>query len=311
MQERMEESKKLDETSSELENIRSRQREYANLKRHISQQEHELQEKRAHLSKQQLDREREFQKELEERDRIFSTRERSLYIRQREMEELLANRQREAEELKAKLEIEVANRERQLAEAMAELELEKERYTLESRKKIETSSKDYVASALEVLRVKEEDYHARSRWWTSIGALSLLVGLFFFIYITVDSAYSLPNPLSWQFVVFSTFKGLVGIGLFAAVSRYAFVLGNSYMREALRNGDRRHAINFGKFYLESYGAAADWNQIKDAFEHWNIGGANGFGGVDDAKVSFSLLEKVSDLMKSDRESNAEKSQAKA
>jgi hypothetical protein len=48
------------------------------------------------------------------------------------------------------------------------------------------------------------------------------------------------------------------------------------MREALKNADRRHAINFGKFYLESYGAAAEWSQVKEAFEHWNITGENAF-----------------------------------
>ena len=64
------------------------------------------------------------------------------------------------------------------------------------------------------------------------------------------------------------------------------------MREALKNGDRRHAINFGKFYLESYGAAADWGQIKDAFEHWNIDGANGFGATDKKQADLPTLEKI-------------------
>lgn len=88
------------------------------------------------------------------------------------------------------------------------------------------------------------------------------------------------------------FKGVVGLALFAALSKYAYSLGNSYMREALKNGDRRHAINFGKFYLESYGAAADWGQIKEAFEHWNIEGANGFGKTDETQIDLTALEKV-------------------
>lgn len=296
----------MDSANEELQSLRARQKEFLNFRRHISQQEKELQETKAALSRQQLDREREFQAQLEEREKNFYAREKNLYFRERELEELLASRQREADALKARLEIEIAERESRLDAAAMELAREKERYTLESRKKIEDSSKDYVSSALEVLREREEDYHKRSQWWTGIGALSLLVGLAFFVYITVDSAYSLPNPLTWQFVIFSALKGAVGLGLFVAVSRYAFVLGNSYMREALRNGDRRHAINFGKFYLESYGAAADWNQIKDAFEHWNIGTANGFGVGDDAKVSFTVLEKLADLAKGVRGSGSEK-----
>lgn len=64
------------------------------------------------------------------------------------------------------------------------------------------------------------------------------------------------------------------------------------MREALKNADRRHAINFGKFYLESYGAAADWTQIKEAFEHWNITGDNAFSKSEESKLDVTTLEKV-------------------
>ena len=64
------------------------------------------------------------------------------------------------------------------------------------------------------------------------------------------------------------------------------------MREALKNADRRHAINFGKFYLQSYGAAADWTQIKEAFEHWNITGENAFSKPENSKLDVTILEKI-------------------
>jgi len=64
------------------------------------------------------------------------------------------------------------------------------------------------------------------------------------------------------------------------------------MQEALKNADRRHAINFGKFYLESYGAAAEWSQVKEAFEHWNISGSNAFKRPDEAMPDISALEKA-------------------
>jgi hypothetical protein len=69
------------------------------------------------------------------------------------------------------------------------------------------------------------------------------------------------------------------------------------MQEALKNADRRHAINFGKFYLESYGAAADWTQVKEAFEHWNITGANAFTrGETTAGIDLTALEKAVSLV---------------
>lgn len=63
-------------------------------------------------------------------------------------------------------------------------------------------------------------------------------------------------------------------------------------REALKNADRRHAINFGKFYLESYGAAAEWTQIKEAFEHWNITGDNAFSKPEENKLDITAVDKL-------------------
>lgn len=68
------------------------------------------------------------------------------------------------------------------------------------------------------------------------------------------------------------------------------------MREALKNADRRHAINFGKFYLESYGAAADWSQVKEAFEHWNITGSDAFSRKEEAQIDVSAIEKAATLL---------------
>lgn len=64
------------------------------------------------------------------------------------------------------------------------------------------------------------------------------------------------------------------------------------MRESLKNADRMHAINFGNFYVQSYGAAAEWTQVKEAFENWNITSSNAFTGVDEPKTDVLGLEKV-------------------
>lgn len=84
--------------------------------------------------------------------------------------------------------------------------------------------------------------------------------------------------------------------MLAGLAKYAFLLGNSYMQEALKNADRRHAINFGKFYLESYGAAAEWSQVKEAFEHWNITGSNAFKRAEESMPDISALEKAVSLV---------------
>lgn len=298
MQDRIEEARKkgLIFSSEAMKRLDAREKELLEYRELIQQQEKQLDEYRARLKHEQLAREKEIQKELEAREKFFADREKKLFERQREFEEHLMRRQHETVELKAKLESELLNREAELQQALQELKLEKERYNEESRKKIELKSKDYVADALDTLDKKEIQFHQISKIWSGIGAASLVVGLGFFSYVTVSSIATFPSPVTWEFITFSVFKGLISVALFAALAKYAFLFSSSYMREALKNADRRHAINFGKFYLESYGAAAEWTQIKEAFEHWNITGANAFSKPEETQLDVTALEKVATII---------------
>jgi hypothetical protein len=294
MQDRINESSRLKEllSADDLKRWEERERELTAYSAHIALREKELDDFRTKLKQEQLAREKELQKELEAREKFFADREKKLFERQKEVEEQLVRRQEESAELRMRLE----TREAQLHEAMKDLQLEKVRYTEESRKKIESKSKDYVSDALETLKDKERQFHLLSKIWSTIGALALASGMVFFGYISIASFTSMPPTLTWQFITFSVFKGIIAVALFGALSKYAFLFSNSYMREALKNGDRRHAINFGKFYLESYGAAAEWSQIKEAFEHWNITWSNAFNSHEDSKLEVAALKKVVEVI---------------
>ena len=293
MQDRMEETRQKERFSSEaLKRLELREKELLEYRELIQQQEKQLDEYRTRLKHEQLARETELQRELEAREKHFADRERKLFARQKDVELHLMKRQEEAELLRAKLEQEVTSREAQLQDALQQLKIEKERYTEESRRKIERTSKDYVSDTLSALDKKETQFHLISKIWSGIGVAALVTGLAFFAYITIAGFSTLPNPVTWEYIAFSALKGLIAVGLFVALAKYALLFSNSYMREALKNGDRRHAINFGKFYLESYGAAAEWAQIKEAFEHWNIIGTNAFSAPEESKVDITTLERT-------------------
>jgi hypothetical protein len=303
MQERMEESNQIKRFSSEAtKQFEERERELLEYRALIQQQEKQLDEYRTRLKHEQMAREKELQAELEARERHFADRERNFYARQTEIEHHLLKRQEEADALRVKLERELIAREEKLQDALQQLKQEKERYTEESRKKIERTSKDYVLDALSALDNKEAQFHLISKIWSAIGATSLAGGLAFFGYITISSIGNIPNPVTWEFIAFSVLKGLIAVALFAGLAKYAFLFSNSYMREALKNADRRHAINFGKFYLESYGAAAEWPQIKEAFEHWNIIGTNAFSKPEESQLDVTALEKLASTIEKLRKS---------
>lgn len=292
MQERIEKIK-IDELALEEEKLfSSRVQDFEHFRNLIQRQEHELNVYRKQLKEEQLARARELQSELDAREKFFAEREKSLIERQREFERHLRQREVEIEALRAHLQKEIAEKEAKLQQALIDLQLEKERYSEESRRKIEQTSKDYVVDALNALDKKEKQFHFISKVWSAIGAVSLSFGMVFFVYITISSSFTLPLSITWEFITFSVFKGLVAVSLLAGLTKYSFLFSNSYMQESLKNADRRHAINFGKFYLESYGAAAEWSQVKEAFEHWNISGTNAFNRHEDPTTEISALEKA-------------------
>lgn len=292
MQDRMEEDHIKTFTREENARFSSRERELKEYRELLEIQQREFDSYRKRAQEEQLAREAEFQKERQEREKMFTQREKQLSMRHRDFEERLMQRQAEVEHLRERLQTEIAEREQKVQQALVDLALEKERYNEESRKKIERTSKDYVADALETLDRKETQFHTISKVWSGVGAASLVAAIAFFAYLTLSTAIAMPNPITWEFLAFAVFKGLVAVALLAGLAKYAFLLGNSYMQEALKNADRRHAINFGKFYLESYGAAAEWSQVKEAFEHWNITGTNAFKRTEESMPDISALERV-------------------
>lgn len=92
-------------------------------------------------------------------------------------------------------------------------------------------------------------------------------------------------------------SAVIVIGLLVALAKYAFTLGKSFMVEALRNADRRHAISFGEFYLRAFGANADWKEVKDAFQHWNIDKGSHFLGQNNAEFDPQIFNLAIEIAK--------------
>jgi hypothetical protein len=61
------------------------------------------------------------------------------------------------------------------------------------------------------------------------------------------------------------------------------------MVESIRNGDRIHAISFGKFYLNAYGDIATREEIKEVFGNWNIDNGSSFITQDAKDIDPNVL----------------------
>jgi hypothetical protein len=122
--------------------------------------------------------------------------------------------------------------------------------------------------------VRESNLKRSAFFWYGAAFVSLLIGLGFGMWRAYTSATVMD--ISWQSIAQLAVVSVVVIGLLGALSRFSFTLGKSFMVESLRNADRIHAISFGQFYLEAFGEHAEWSEIKEAFQHWNIDKGSSF-----------------------------------
>lgn len=137
----------------------------------------------------------------------------------------------------------------------------------EVHKLIEVSAADFVQKSLQELRERETSYRRLAYIWYGAAYLTLVGSAGFGVY---RALLINPETKDWLALVELAISGVIVLGLLIALAKYAFTLGKSFMVEALRNADRRHAISFGEFYLRAFGADAKWADVKDAFQNWNI-----------------------------------------
>jgi hypothetical protein len=141
----------------------------------------------------------------------------------------------------------------------------------------------------------------RHLWWAAVGFYSTaLIALAAGLYLAALRSHQLhvSPPKSWFDIVGATVSGLIVIGMLTAVARLAFILGRSFMMESLTNGDRAHAISFGRFYLQAFGEKADWSEIKEAFQHWNIDRGSSFAAQTATDIDPIVLQVATEVVKS-------------
>jgi hypothetical protein len=168
----------------------------------------------------------------------------------------------------------------------------KEEERREVQKKVEVSAADFIEKSMLELRERETSYRRLAYFWYGIAYVTLVASVGFGMWRALVQA---PTTMEWTSLVELAISGVIVIGLLIALAKYSFTLGKSFMVEALRNADRRHAIAFGEFYLRAYGASAEWKDVKDAFQNWNIDKGSHFLGQSQADFDpqiFSLAVEI-------------------
>ena len=163
-------------------------------------------------------------------------------------------------------------------------------------KSIETDGYGYLdekISALNSLSEKNE----RMALLCYYGAILPLLGMIIFLLL---SKMTFPKEMSEGDVytfVYKCIKTVVFSGVMVALTRYLFMLGKSFMVEAIRISNRAHAIGLGKLYLQLYKSRFEWTELKEVLQNWNIDSGSAFKDLDAKDIENVSVEKIVSALK--------------
>ena len=170
---------------------------------------------------------------------------------------------------------------------------EEERQKVQLR--VKNTATDYIKDSLSALQERERKYKNIAYFFYSIGFAILVASVFVAIWRVTNIKSEESNWISFGQIIFLV---SVIIALFLAIAKYSYSLAKSFMVESLRNSDRIHAIKFGEFYLNAFAEKAKWEEVKEAFQHWNIDSGSAFIDQDINQIDPDILHKATEFIKS-------------
>ncbi len=144
----------------------------------------------------------------------------------------------------------------------------------ESEEKVKIELSKYIDDVFVNLKDNEKRNKKFAFWLYLISIISLVATIIIAVLFFAKEQSSTTNTISIiTYGIVCLFITIILISL----SKLLFTLAKSFMVESIRCSDRIHAISFGKFFLDAYGADASRDEVLKAFSSWNI---------DNGKTSF-------------------------
>jgi hypothetical protein len=141
--------------------------------------------------------------------------------------------------------------------------------------RVQYNATEYVTKTIEQL--SESCRRNRTGGLISYGfAILATLATVWFVSTTVHDLLSKPVPVEsqWLYSLRSILLTALAITFLVPVAKFCGKIGSTYVRESLRDNDRKHAISFGHFCLRAIagGARAElgWRDLREMFQHWNI-----------------------------------------
>jgi len=235
------------------------------------------------------------------KEKTLRSYEEEMQIKRAHIENDMASAQarlQSIEQFASQKEASLREKEAEITKRLAELD---EAHRKQVQQRIELKVPEYVSAAVKVLDDRELLYRKKATLWGIHGTVVLVIAILATTAISLYGSGLLEvkaeADISWQMLVFVSFKGLVVLGVLGLWAKHAFTVSSAYMHEAIKRSDRAHAINFGKLYLEIYGNSVDRKELLDIFENWNIASESAFAKIAPTDFEPKILEKLTEVLK--------------
>lgn len=261
--------------TKELVRLSERQKELNN---RLELKDIEIQQERTSIHELFAEREASLRKEIDIQQATLHEREIASRAQRAAIDERAKSLESEYAELRQQLTQGAIDQEK----AKAELIKQKEQYEAEFQARVEAKSAEFVDDALRSLSSNGKRFEIVGSVWAVAGLVAVIVGLVLAFILAQEGTSNIVKnkDISWALILFFTAKGAILLGLVIAVVRLCSKMARNYLHESIKNGERKHAINYGKFYLGTYGAGTDSEKLKDVFSQWNIEGKSAFSEKD-------------------------------
>lgn len=112
-----------------------------------------------------------------------------------------------------------------------------------------------------------------SDFW-ALFSLTLIGACLYFIYLSFEALNTedldiWSVDISWSTASFLLFKGAFFISAFGIALRVSIAFRDRYAKEAELDDQKIHALGYGQFFVETYGAVADRKEVVQALNAWH------------------------------------------
>lgn len=136
-----------------------------------------------------------------------------------------------------------------------------------TEEKVKTGLSNYIEDVFTNLKESEKRNKKFAFWLYLVSIISLIATIVIAVAFVVNRDWQTANV---EYMIAYGVVCLFIIIILISLSKLLFTLAKSFMVEAIRCSDRIHAISFGKFFLDAYGAEASREEVLKAFSSWNI-----------------------------------------